>query len=82
MPRPKRDLVRSNFYLQTNVVQGLKKLAERRKTHVSDIVRAALKQYVVDELRKETENDNALSAATSTESSEPKRTEPRAPGDG
>ena len=53
MPRPKRDLVRVNFYLQTKVSEGLKKIAALRATNQSDIMRDALRQYVLDALTKE-----------------------------
>jgi len=65
MPRPKRDLVRANYYLQTNVAEGLKRLAKRRATTVSDIVRSALGQYVLDELNKEAKHDADTDATSS-----------------
>jgi len=57
MPRAKRDLVRANFYLQPNVVKGLRILAALKATTVSDLVRQALRQYVLDEMTKEKKHD-------------------------
>lgn len=50
MPRPKRDLVRANFYIQTSVMKSLQSIADERATNVSELVRQALRMYTQEQL--------------------------------
>ena len=64
MARPKRDLTRMNFYVQDSIVKGLKVLADKRGTTSSEIVRAALREYVLRELQNEKNNDTGAGTGT------------------
>jgi len=50
MPRPKRDVSRMNVYVQNDVRKGLVHLADIKATNVSELVRDALRNYVIAEL--------------------------------
>ena len=63
MARPKRDMQRVNYYVQRNVLQGLAKLSELRGSTASELVRTALRAYVMEELTKE----QAIERETATE---------------
>ena len=53
MPRPKRDVTRVNMYLQNKVLAALKILAKKRGVPYAEVVRQALRQYVIDEVKRE-----------------------------
>jgi len=62
MPKPASGLVKTNFMCDPQVLDALRWLSQSRKTSVSELIRLALKKYVVDELRKEQEIIQVLSA--------------------
>jgi|TARA_R110002074_G_scaffold104230_6_gene225043 hypothetical protein len=66
MARPKRDLTRMNFYVQDGIVKGLKVLADKRGTTSSEIVRAALREYVLRELQNEKDNNTGAGTGVGT----------------
>ena len=58
MPRPKTDSIRVNVYLPAKHLSILKKLAARRATTYSELVRHAVDDYLIaerDRLRREAE---------------------------
>ncbi len=51
MPRPPSGNIRVNFYIDPRVLAALRKLARRRGTTYSDLIRMATNAYVISELR-------------------------------
>lgn len=61
MPKPKSDnLKKYNIYLHIPTVEAIKWLAQRRGTSYSNILREALKDFAVKEVRKEQEDIKML----------------------
>lgn len=59
MARPKRDVERVNFYIQSKTLTGLRALAKLRATSMSNLLREALREWVGREMKKEKENARA-----------------------
>ncbi len=51
MPRPTSGNIRVNFYIDPRVLAALRKLARRRGTTYSDLIRMATNAYVISEAR-------------------------------
>ena len=51
--------VRVNVLIQANVLKATKALAQRRGTTYSEVIRTAVRSYVVAELNKEKEQGNS-----------------------
>ena len=55
MARVKTGHVRINFLMPPKVLQAFKALAKRRGTSYSDLLRDAAKEYIIRELRSESD---------------------------
>ena len=53
MAKPKSGMVKSNLFIDPKVQKGLQFLAKRQGTTYSALVREAMRNYLIDELRKE-----------------------------
>jgi hypothetical protein len=63
MPRQSRGLVKINLFIDPQVLEAAKWLASARATAYSEIIRTAVKKYVVEEIRTEQEDIAVLSEA-------------------
>jgi len=66
MPRPSLGLIKVNFFLDPNVLQGFKWLAVARGTTYSELLRLAAKEYIVPEIRKEQDDISVLAVTQDT----------------
>lgn len=55
MARTPTDSTRINYYQPNDVLNALKKLAARRGTTYSELIRMATREYALREVRKERE---------------------------
>jgi metal-responsive CopG/Arc/MetJ family transcriptional regulator len=55
------ETTRINVFMPTKLYEGTKRLATMRGTNASEIFRTALREYIVDQLRKEKETNAELS---------------------
>lgn len=63
MPKQKdENLKKYNIYLHIPTVEAIKWLAQRRGTSYSNLLREALKDFAVKEVRKEQEDIQVLGA--------------------
>lgn len=53
MAKPRSSMVKSNIYIDPKVQKGIRYLAEKRGTSYSELVRQAMRVFLIDELRKE-----------------------------
>jgi len=55
MAKPRSGMVKSNLFIDPKVQKGLQFLAKRQGTTYSALVREAMRNYLIDELRREKE---------------------------
>ena len=73
MPRPKTDSVRVNIYLPSQFLTALKRLAAKQSTSYSELVRTAVKEYLIRERdRLKAQQNEALGVAGSGRSPDSK----------
>ena len=53
MAKPRSSMVKSNIYIDPRVQKGLRFLAKKRGTSYSQLVREAMRRFMVEELTKE-----------------------------
>ncbi len=53
MAKPRSSMVKSNIYIDPRVQKGLRYLAKKRGTSYSQLVREAMRRFMVEELTKE-----------------------------
>ncbi len=53
MAKPRSSMVKSNIYIDPKVQKGLRYLAKKRGTSYSQLVREAMRKFMVEELHKE-----------------------------
>lgn len=53
MAKPRSGMVKSNLFIDPKVQKGLQFLAKRKGTTYSALVRDAMRNYLIDELRRE-----------------------------
>ena len=56
MARPKNDVERINAYIPVKVMAAVRKLARRRGTTYSELIRTAVREYAVREAKVEKDN--------------------------
>lgn len=57
MARPNTDSERINVYVPRKVMRVIRALAKRRQMPYSEVLRTAIRLYVIDEAKKEKENE-------------------------
>ncbi len=62
-PRARPGLKRINLYMDEKVIDGYRWLAESRSTAASELIRQAVKEYLIRELKKEQEDIQVLNRA-------------------
>lgn len=62
MAKPKSSMVKSNIYIDPKVQRGIRYLAAKRGTSYSQLVREAMRAFLIDELKKEKDVNEVLSA--------------------
>lgn len=61
MAKPRSSMVKSNIYIDPKVQRGIRYLAEKRGTSYSELVRQAMRVFLIDELKKEKDITEVLS---------------------
>ncbi len=61
MAKPRSSMVKSNIYIDPKVQKGLRYLADKRGTSYSELVRQAMRKFLIDALREEKDNAEVLS---------------------
>lgn len=65
MAKPKSSMVKSNIYIDPKVQKGLRYLADKRGTSYSQLVREAMRKFLIDALREERDHAEVLSESAS-----------------
>lgn len=53
MAKPRSNMVKSNIYIDPKVQKGIRYLADKRGTSYSELVRQAMRKFLIDALREE-----------------------------
>jgi hypothetical protein len=61
MAKPRSSMVKSNIYIDPKVQKGLRYLADKRGTSYSQLVREAMRKFLIDALREEKDHAEVLS---------------------
>lgn len=61
MAKPRSSMVKSNIYIDPKVQKGIRYLATKRGTSYSQLVREAMRTFLIDELKKEKDITGILS---------------------
>ena len=61
MAKPRSSMVKSNIYIDPKVQRGIRYLAEKRGTSYSQLVREAIRKFLIEALREEKDHAEVLS---------------------
>lgn len=61
MAKPRSSMIKSNIYIDPKVQKGIRYLAAKRGTSYSELVRQAMRVFLIDELKKERDITEVLS---------------------
>ena len=64
MAKPRSSMVKSNIYIDPKVQKGLRYLASKRGTSYSQLVREAMRKFLIDALKEEKGITGILSEST------------------
>lgn len=64
MAKPRSSMVKSNIYIDPKVQKGIRYLANRRGTSYSELVRQAMRKFLIEALREERDNAEILNGPT------------------
>ncbi len=64
MAKPRSSMVKSNIYIDPKVQKGIRYLANRRGTSYSELVRQAMRKFLIEALREERDNAEILNEPT------------------
>jgi len=60
MAKPRSSMVKSNIYIDPKVQKGIRYLANKRGTSYSELVRQAMRKFLIEALREERDNAEIL----------------------
>ena len=64
MAKPRSSMVKSNIYIDPKVQKGLRYLAAKRGTSYSQLVREAMRKFLIEALREEKDHAEVFSEST------------------